>query len=135
MLHSKIRKSIRIPRRLQPVVGREIVRLSLNPLLYSRSGRFVRWTRDAEGELAPQEVVLRALQNFPDLPLSIAVEAVLVHLLDEAAADAKAWLSPEEQKLVRRFASLPLFEKIQVTLNKVRTYRYLKSLPWKNRAS
>lgn len=123
----KIDKSIRIPKDFQDRIGREIVRLSLNPVLYARSSSVVRWNRSANSGISPLDVIVLALERYPSLSLSSAVETVLVDLLQDHAASPPQ-LSPDELEQLRRFSRLPLVEKIRVTQKRHRTLRYLQSL-------
>lgn len=114
----KPQKSIRLTGESRKRLSREIVRLTLNPVLLAFSHRVVSW----DGTHHPKRVkaadlVLRARERFPDLPLSWAVEGYLVLLLIRDTPE----LSPIQvepfrdiPESVRRFSRLDPSEKIRI---------------------
>jgi hypothetical protein len=125
-------KSVRIPPSLQPIIGRKIARITLNPVLYRRSQEVVKWTRDGTGSISPQTVLLRAVQCYPRLSLSNAVEAVLLDsLLQHAAEKGQQDLSETARIEFERFRNLSPSDKIRITKKRISLSRYLKSLPQK----
>src|SRR5262245_42952144 len=111
-LQSKISKSVRIPATLQKQIGKKIVRLSLNPVLYSKSNRIVRWERTSQGYIPPQEVILKAKRQYPRSSLSAAVESVLDDVLEQhPSSNIVLLISSEEQEQLRRFAKLSVSNK------------------------
>jgi len=114
----KIQKSIRLKPEDRRILNREVVRLTLNPAIVSVSERVVSWSgRVSDHRLRPSELVVRARERFPKLPLSWAVEGYIVLLL---LGDAKQLDAPRIEPLeklprpVKRFASLSLLEKTRV---------------------
>ena len=111
----KIQKSIRLRPEDRRILRREVVRLTLNPVIVSLSEQVVNWSgRAADQRLHPSTLVVRARERFPKLPLSWAVEGYIVLLL---LRDEKA-LSPLRLEplgklppAVKRFKSLSLIEK------------------------
>jgi hypothetical protein len=122
-LQSKISKSVRI--------GKRIVRLSLNPVLYSKSNRIVRWDRNSPGYIAPKEVILKAKLQYRQSSLSAAVESVLVDILEQhPIANTPLLIPKEEEEQLRRFSQLSLSKRIELTIKRNRLYRTLQRLPW-----
>jgi hypothetical protein len=101
----------------------------LNPVLYARSQRLVRWTRNSPGNIAPHWIVEQARLRYPALSNSNAVEAVLLDLLE---GQAEPELAREDSETLKRFAALSPSEKIEATLKRRRAFQYLKNLPWRN---
>jgi hypothetical protein len=126
MLH-KINRSIRVPEGKQMILKRKIIRLTLNPGLFSRTESLVHWSRESFGTLAPVDVVLRARHLYPSLSWSDSVELYLVDLLEQEAS-SRCVLSEEEEKIFQRFESLPLLEKIRFMQKKLSDFRYLQRL-------
>ena len=126
----KAQKSIRLKPEGRRILRREVVRLTLNPVIVSLSQRVVSWFGgDSDQRLHPSELVVRARERFPKLPLSWAVEGYLVLLL---LGDEKA-LSPlrleplnELPPAVKRFQSLSLVEKTRVMERWKQTLRKLR---------
>lgn len=116
---SKPQRSIRLSGEARQVVGREMVRVTLNPVLLALSERYVSWRGGpAAGErLTPSDLVLRARRRFPRLPLSWAVEgyiALLVSGMEECLAPFPVAPYDEVPESVRRFRTLTPAEKIRV---------------------
>lgn len=114
----KTQKSIRLRSEAQQILRREVVRLTLNPVIVSLSEQVVNWSgRTADKRLHPSDLAVRARERFPKLPLSWAVEGYLVLLL---LGDEKALLPLQLEPLdelppaVKRFQSLSLVEKTRV---------------------
>jgi hypothetical protein len=126
MLH-KINRSIRVPEGKRIILKRKIIRLTLNPGLFSRTESLVRWSRQSFGTLAPVDVVLSARHLYPSLSWSDSVELYLVDLLEQKA-NSRSVLSEEEEKIFRRFESLSPLEKIRFMQRKLSDFRYLKGL-------
>jgi hypothetical protein len=116
---SKPQRSIRLSGEARRIVGREIVRVTLNPVLLSLSEPYVGWSGGASaGErLTPSDLVLRARLRFPRLPLSWAVEGYIALLVSGAVeALAPFAVAPYDAvpESVRRFRALTPAEKIRL---------------------
>ena len=59
-----------------------MVRLSINPVLYSKSHRIVRWSRNSPGHISPTEIILKAKLHYSGSSLSAAVESVLLEMME-----------------------------------------------------
>ena len=111
--------SIRLSGESKRLLGREVVRLTINPVLLSLSMRFVNWSgREATGgKLRAFELVIRAAERFPELPLSWAVEGYIALLIGGNPSRLRPFSVEPYQELeenVRRFRSLSPAEKIRV---------------------
>ena len=111
--------SIRLSGESKRLLGREVVRLTINPVLLSLSMRFVNWSgREATGgKLRAFELVIRAAERFPELPLSWAVEGYIALLIGGNPSRLRPFSVEPNQELeenVRRFRSLSPAEKIRV---------------------
>ena len=111
--------SIRLSGESKRLLGREVVRLTINPVLLSLSMRFVNWSgREATGgKLRAFELVIRAAERFPELPLSWAVEGYIALLIGGNPSRLRPFSVEPYQELVenvRRVRSLSPAEKIRV---------------------
>ncbi len=114
----KMQKSIRLRPEDQRILRREVVRLTLNPVIVSLSERVVNWSgRAPDQRLHPSDLAVRARERFPKLPLSWAVEGYLaLLLLGEEKMLIPLRLEPLDELplTVKRFKSLSLIEKTRV---------------------
>jgi hypothetical protein len=111
--------SIRLSGESRRLLGREVVRLTINPVLLSLSIRFVDWSgRDAAGgKLRAFELVARAQERFPELPLSWAVEGYIALLIGGNPSRLQPFSVEPYQKLeenVLCFEELSPADKIRV---------------------
>jgi hypothetical protein len=111
--------SIRLSGESKRLLGREVVRLTVNPVLLSQSVRFVDWSgREATGgKLRAFELVAKAHERFPELPLSWAVEGYLALLIGGNPSRLQPFSVEPYEKLgenALRFAGLPPAGKIRV---------------------
>jgi hypothetical protein len=119
LLMGKPQRSIRLSGGARRVLGREVVRVTLNPVLLSLSEPYVSWSGGPSSgkRLTPGDLVVRARSRFPRLPLSWAVEgyiALLVSGADEALVPLAVAPYDEVPENVRRFRALTPAEKIRV---------------------
>jgi hypothetical protein len=126
----KIQKSIRLKPEGRKVLKREVVRLTLNPVVVSLSERVVNWTGSvSDRRLHPSDLVVRAQERFPELPLSWAVEGYIVLLLLKEPQQLEALSVEPFDELpasVKRFASLSLLEKTEALERWKRTLQNLR---------
>lgn len=111
--------SIRLSGESRHLLGREVVRLTINPVLLSLSIRFVDWSgrEAAGGKLRAFELVARAHERFPELPLSWAVEGYIALLIGGNPSRLQPFSVEPYQQLeenVLRFEELSPAEKIRV---------------------
>jgi hypothetical protein len=116
---SKPQRSIRLTGEARRILGREVVRVTVNPVLLSLSEPYVAWSGGppAGGRLTPSDLVLRARHRFPRLPLSWAVEgyiALLISGAEEAFAPLSVAPYDEVPESVQRFRTLTPAEKIRI---------------------
>lgn len=111
--------SIRLSGESRRLLGREVVRLTVNPVLLSQSARFVDWSgRDAApGKLRAFELVARAHERFPEMPLSWAVEGYIALLIGGNPSRLQPFSVEPYRQLGEnavRFGDLSPAEKIRV---------------------
>ena len=107
----KSQRSVRLSKEAQKILGRKVVRLTLNPVLLALSHEHVDWSgREREsGKLRPSDIALKARERFPDLPLSWAVEGCLALLI----AGDKGLLKPLTVVPYSMLPESPRFDLIQ----------------------
>jgi len=115
----KPHRSIRLSGEARSILKREVVRLTINPVLLALSRDLVDWSgREASGEkIRPSELVLRARERFPALALSWAVEGYIALLIGDVRTGLKPFSVEPYDALpesMRRFRALSPSEKIRV---------------------
>lgn len=109
--------SVRLSGEALRVLKRKVVRLTLNPALLALSGQFVDWSgrEGYSGKLRPSELLLKARERFPELPLSWAVEGYIALLARGEAVSLKPLAAepyPTLPESARRFRALSSSQKI-----------------------
>ncbi len=125
----KLQQSIRLKPEHRRALKREVVRLTLNPVVVGLSEAVVDWSGADHRRLHPSDVVFRARARFPALPLSWAVEGYVVLLLMGDAQKIAPWPVTPLPKLppaARRFARLSLTEKTRAVERWKKTLRRLR---------
>ena len=120
MSHMKPTRTIRLSAEGRNRLRKKFARLSLNPVLLGLSYSYVQWEGiPSDGKLSPNELVVRARNAFPRLPLSWAVEGCIAHLLSGNVeigikpSDEYLPLTREEGVRIRRFQKLTPTQKIR----------------------
>lgn len=113
----KPQRSIRLDEETRKRFGKEIIRLTLNPVILALSDRVIDWGQiSGTGKLKPVKLVSMARERFPHLPLSWAVEGAIVLLLAGQVSSTEAQAPKPLSSLplsYRRFARLSPSEKIR----------------------
>lgn len=118
---NKPQLSVRLTKEARMVFGREIIRLTINPVLLSLSTRFVDWSghRPVGKKETPSGFLKKARRRFPRLPLSWAVEGYIALLLSaqpELTNPFSVEPLDELDESIRRFSALSPAAKIRTGL-------------------
>lgn len=126
----KVQYSIRLKPKDRRRLKREVVRLTLNPILFSLSDCLVDWSgRAADTRLHPSTLVAQARERFSEMPLSWAVEGYIALLLQQNASQlAPLQIKPlaKVSRAAKRFAKLSLAEKTRAVERWKHTLRTLR---------
>ncbi len=111
--------SVRMAGKSKKLLKREIVRLTINPILLFLSNEYVDWSgRERGDKIRASELVFSAHQRFPRLPLSWAVEGYIALLVAEKPLYLQPSIPAEDEaeldKNVINFKNLSPTEKIRV---------------------
>ncbi|MBW1810419.1 MAG: hypothetical protein JRJ87_19640 [Deltaproteobacteria bacterium] len=113
--------SVRMAGESKKLLNREVVRLTINPILLFLSNEYVDWSgREGGDKIRAYDLVFRAHRRFPKLPLSWAVEGYIALLAAEKQTSLHPPLLAEDGvelgKNVINFMNLSPAEKIRVGL-------------------
>lgn len=110
--------SVRVAKEHRARMKRTVARLTINPVILHLSEAYVDWSGQdpSRGRLSASELLVRAKERFPHLPLSWAVEGYIALLSSSKVArtgssDIKPF--PVLPEAVRRFRKLSPSEKIR----------------------